>query len=103
MSTIALFSSNSLYASALNIAQSSNAQTTGNQQTVSNQQATGTSQDTVKLSAEAEAKLLYHQGQNVNTIAASLGTTSKTVDDYLGLTLEKEIEQTLQSTLKAKS
>jgi hypothetical protein len=66
--------------------------------------ATTTAQDdTVKLSAAAEAKMLYKQGQGVSTIAASLGTDAKTVDSYLGLTLEKAIEKTLETTLSAKA
>ncbi len=58
-------------------------------------------QDTVKLSAAAQAKALYHQGETVNAIASALGTTTKQIDDYLNITLQKELQQTLQSTLKA--
>jgi len=60
-----------------------------------------TQQDTVKLSPKAQAKSLYHQGESVATIASSLGTTSKQIDDYLGITLQKELQQTLQATEKA--
>jgi len=67
------------------------------------QTATASQEDSVKLSAEAQAKSLYKQGQSVSTIASTLGTDTKTVNNYLGLTLEKEIEQTLQSTLSAKA
>jgi hypothetical protein len=59
------------------------------------------SQDTVKLSPQAQAKSLYHQGQSVATIASTLGTTSKQVDDYLGITLQQELQQTLQATQAA--
>lgn len=58
-------------------------------------------QDTVKLSTQAQALLLYHQGQSVNSIAAALGATTKQVDDYLGITLQQELQQTLQSTQQA--
>ena len=65
--------------------------------------ATTSEEDSVKLSAEAEAKSMYKQGQSVSNIAASLGTDSKTINNYLGLTLEKEIEKTLEATLSAKA
>lgn len=58
-------------------------------------------QDTVKLSAAAQARLLHQQGQSVTVIASALGATAKQVDDYLGITLQQELEQTLQSTLKS--
>lgn len=54
--------------------------------------------DTVQISAAAQAKLLHQQGQSVAVIAASLGTTAKTVDDYLGIALTQELEKTLQAT-----
>jgi hypothetical protein len=54
--------------------------------------------DTVKLSTTAQAKLLHAEGQSVNTIAASLGTSAKAINDILGITLEKAIEKTLQET-----
>ena len=59
--------------------------------------------DSVKLSTQAQAKSLYKEGQSVSTIASSLGTDTKTINNYLGITLQKEIEQTLQSTLSAAS
>ena len=62
-------------------------------------QTTATSQeDTVKLSAQAQAKLLHSEGQSVSTIAASLGTDAKTVDNYLGVTLTKELTKELEAT-----
>jgi DNA-binding CsgD family transcriptional regulator len=65
-------------------------------------QVAATSQeDSVKLSTEAQAKSLYKQGQSVSTIAASLGTDTKTVNNLLGITLQKAIEKTLETTLKA--
>jgi hypothetical protein len=57
--------------------------------------------DSVKLSTTAQAKSMYKQGQSVSTIAASLGTDTKTVNNLLGITLEKAIEKTLETTLKA--
>jgi DNA-binding NarL/FixJ family response regulator len=72
------------------------------QKATTTQAAATTQEDSVKLSSEALAKSLYKQGQSVSAIAASLGTDTKTVDNYLGLTLEKEIEKTLEATLSAK-
>lgn len=43
-------------------------------------------EDKVELSAASQAKLLKHQGQSVAQIATSLALTTKTVDDYLGIT-----------------
>jgi hypothetical protein len=94
MGTVSLFgSSNSLYDSSLH----------GTQATQQAQQAATEQQDSVKLSETAQAKLLYKQGDGVSTIASALGTTTKEIDNDLGLTLEKELEQTLQATLSAKS
>jgi hypothetical protein len=45
----------------------------------------------------AQAKLLHKEGQNVATIAASLGTNANTVDGYLGITVTKAIDQALQA------
>ena len=44
-------------------------------------------EDTVKLSAAAQAKLLYKQGESVSSIASSLGTSVSAVDSYLGITV----------------
>jgi DNA-binding ferritin-like protein len=72
------------------------------QKTAATQPDAKTSQDdSVKLSTTAQAKSMYKQGQNVATIAASLGTDTKTVNNILGITLEKAIEKTLETTLKA--
>jgi len=59
---------------------------------------TASTKDTVEISAAAQAKLLHQQGQSVTVIAATLGTTAKTVDEYLGITLTQELEKTLQAT-----
>jgi hypothetical protein len=53
--------------------------------------------DSVQLSVAAQAKLLHKEGQNVATIAASLGTNANTVDGYLGITVTKAIDQALQA------
>lgn len=43
------------------------------------------SQDTVKLSTNAQVHLLKSQGESTNLIASNLGLTSSEVEDYLGL------------------
>jgi DNA-binding NarL/FixJ family response regulator len=58
-------------------------------------------EDTVKLSDQAQAKLMYKQGQSVTSIASQLGTTAKTVDSYLGIALQKELQQVLQTAESA--
>jgi hypothetical protein len=45
-------------------------------------------QDTVKISDAAQARLLHQAGESVNSIASALGTDSKTVDSYLGITTQ---------------
>ena len=42
-------------------------------------------EDTVKLSASAQARQMYQSGQSVSSIASSLGTSASTVDSYLGI------------------
>lgn len=76
---------------------------TSNPQTTADQASTAAKEDSVRLSEAAQAKLLYTQGQSVATIASSLGTTSKAIDNDLGITLEKAIEKTLEETLSAKA
>jgi hypothetical protein len=66
-------------------------------------EATTSQDDSVKLSTAAQAKSLYKQGQSVSTIAASLGTDTKTVNSLLGISLQKAIEKTLETTLSAKA
>jgi hypothetical protein len=63
--------------------------------------ASSSSQDsgTVKLSTEAQAKMLYKQGESVSTIAASLGATTKDVDNYLNITADEELEKAMQETI----
>jgi hypothetical protein len=60
-------------------------------------------EDTVKLSTAGQAKLLHQQGQSVNAIAASLGTDTKAINNYLGITLDKALEQAIAATLSAKA
>ena len=81
-------------------------QTTANNSTQSatTTQAAATSSDqddTVKLSTTAQAKMLYKQGEGVSTIASALGTDTKTINSLLGITLQKAIEKTLETTLSA--
>ncbi len=57
--------------------------------------------DTLELSADFEAVRLYEQGQSEAAIAHALGTTTQVVDGYLGLTLEKELQQALQQPAKS--
>ena len=47
----------------------------------------GFKEDTVKLSAAAQAKLMHRQGQSPALIAATLGTDVKSIDGYLGITI----------------
>jgi len=96
-------SSISLFGSLSNVQSTTltNASTQAPSQATTSTVATTTSQeDTVKLSETAQAKMLYKQGQSVSIIASTLGTTAKEINNDLGITLEKEIAQTLQSTLK---
>lgn len=107
MASISLFNSNSLLGTtqSAGYAQSPDslpAASASSQPEPANATATSNSQnDTVKLSEAAQAKLLYSQGQGVSTIAKTLGTTTKEVNNDLGITLEKELEQTLEKTESA--
>jgi len=49
--------------------------------------ATTPEEDTVKLSAGAQAETMHQAGQSVSSIASSLGTDVSTVDSYLGITV----------------
>jgi hypothetical protein len=44
-------------------------------------------EDTVKLSAAAQAESMHQAGQSISSIASSLGTNVSTVDSYLGITV----------------
>jgi hypothetical protein len=60
-------------------------------------------QDSVKLSTAGQAKLLHQEGQSVSAIASSLGTDTKAINNYLGITLDKALEQAIEATLSAKA
>lgn len=62
---------------------------------------TASQNDTVKISAAAQAKILHQSGESVANIASTLGTDTKTVDDYLGITVTKAVEQALQAAESA--
>lgn len=98
MASISLFNTVDNLYSTTQTATDNTAQTAAATQTAATSQ-----EDSVKLSTEAQAKSLYKQGQSVSTIAASLGTDTKTVNNYLGLTLQKEIEKTIEATLSVKA
>ena len=100
MGSVSLFSSDSYSSLSLNSTDSTQQSQQSAQQA---QQVTQTSsdEDSVKLSAAAQAKMMYKQGQSVSTIAHSMGTTTKAIDDILGITLEKALEKTLQETEKS--
>jgi hypothetical protein len=53
--------------------------------------------DTVTLSAAAQARVLHQSGQSVASIASALGTDTKTVDSYLGITVTQAIDQALKA------
>lgn len=62
---------------------------------------TSSTKDAVEISAAAQAKLLHQQGQSISSIASALGTDTKTVDDYLGITLTNELTATLKAAESA--
>lgn len=103
MASIVSFGSNSLSGTTQSVdstqiagankAEDAGQTTTATPATTANSQA-----DTVKLSEAAQAKLMHAQGQSINQIASSLGTTTKSIDTDLGITLETELAQTLQAT-----
>ena len=59
--------------------------------------ATTSKDDTVTLSAAAQAKVLHQSGQNVASIASALGTDTKTVDSYLGITVTEALNEALKA------
>jgi hypothetical protein len=59
--------------------------------------------DTVKLSAKAQAKLLHTQGQSIQSIASSLGITVKDVDGYLGISTQQALQQALAAAQQSTS
>jgi hypothetical protein len=85
----------------LQAAASTTSSSSSAQQTKTNTQAAQSQDDTVKLSETAQAKLLHQQGQSVSAIASTLGTTTKAINEDLGITLEETIAKTLQETVSA--
>jgi hypothetical protein len=70
-------------------------------QTVQPTRTTAATQDTVQISAAAQAKLLHQAGQSVNSIASALGTSVSTVDSYLGITVAVSVPLVAASSAKA--
>jgi hypothetical protein len=101
MASISLLNSNSLWGTTQSTSAIPAANTSGQSETASTTATSDSQSDTVKLSETAQAKLLHSQGQSVGTIASALGTTTKQIDSDLGITLEKELEKTLQETESA--
>ena len=58
-------------------------------------------EDNVKLSAKAQAQLLYQQGLSVTDIASQLGTTTQAVNDYLFITVDPALQKAIQSSAQA--
>lgn len=73
------------------------------QPTPSSSSSAAAQDDSVKLSETAQAKLLHQQGQSVSAIAASLGTSTKAIDEDLGITLSEAMQKTLEETTTAAS
>lgn len=98
MGSVSLYSSSASLSNALQYSTQTTQQT---EQTT--QAAVNSTQDTVKISDSAQAKLLYRQGESVKSIAAALGTTTKTVDEYLNIAEQKELQEAVSAALSAKS
>jgi hypothetical protein len=71
---------------AVNEAQAATTARTAPAQTQPVPQAQSLPEDTVTLSAAAQANAMYQSGQSVSSIASSLGASASTVDSYLGIT-----------------
>ena len=99
MATSGIFSTSSLYdTTQTTLSSLPQSQAASNTATAATTGA-ASQEDTVKLSTAAQAKQLHQQGQNVSAIASSLGTDTKTIDNYLGITIEKELEQAVEKML----
>ena len=59
--------------------------------------ATTSKGDTVTLSVAAQAKVLHQSGQSIASIASALGTDTKTVDSYLGITVTEALNEALKA------
>jgi len=101
MASILLFNSDTLLGTMQSTGSMPAANTSNQPKTASTTATPNSQSDTVKLSEAAQAKLLHSQGKSVSNIANSLGTTTKEINSVLGITLEKELEQTLQQTESA--
>jgi hypothetical protein len=58
-------------------------------------------EDTVKLSAAAQAETMHQAGQSISSIASSLGTNVSTVDTYLGITVAVAVPLNAAPTIHA--
>jgi len=102
MSSIAIFDATSNSNSSTSTTQA--VQVGAKQEVTTTTRAAATSkEDTVTLSAAAQAKILHQSGQSVASIASSLGTDTKTVDDYLGITVTNAINDALKAATAAKT
>jgi hypothetical protein len=101
MASISLFNSNSLSGTTQSTSTVAASNTSGHSETASTTATSDSQSDTVKLSVTAQAKLMHSQGQSVNDIANSLGTTAKEINSDLGITLEKALEKAIQATESA--
>jgi len=63
--------------------------------------ATTPEEDTVKLSASAQAETMHQAGQSIASIASSLGIDVPTVDSYLGITVAAAIPLTAAPSVHA--
>jgi len=60
-------------------------------------------EDTVQLSAAAQAQAMHQSGQSVSSIASSLGTSVSIVDSYLGITASVSVPLTAAPAAHAAS
>jgi hypothetical protein len=58
-------------------------------------------EDTVKLSASAQAETMHQAGQSISSIASSLGTSVSAVDSYLGITVAVAVPLTAAPAVHA--
>jgi len=101
MASISLLNSNSLSGTMQSNGTPPAANTSGQPKTA-NTTATPKSQgDTVTLSEAAQARLMRAQGKSVSSIASSLGTSTKEIDNDLGITVEEALEKAIQQTESA--
>jgi hypothetical protein len=101
MASISLLNSNSLSGTMQSNGTTTAAKTSGQPKTA-NTTATHKSQgDTVTLSEAAQARLMRAQGKSVSNIASSLGTSTKEIDNDLGITVEEALEKAIQQTESA--